>query len=230
MKKNTIITYACLLLVAAITVVAGQQLAQQKTNIRVWDWAAWALLLAGLPFALLQQPAGLPDWWQPGISNKKRILLPLLTGLLFAIMDVIVFVVILHPQHYESMPPFLQPFPYSVGLYVSGAFEVEIFYRLIPLTLVLCIAKKAKASAKTWNILFWLLAVLTALREPLEQLSDGAVWVLVYAFVTGFAMNFMQAVFYRRAGFMASLFTRLGHYMLWHILLGIYVEYVQLAY
>lgn len=228
MRKNTIITYLLLLFIAAITVIAGQQLAASNSGIRLWDWTVWAMLLLGLPFALMQQQAGLPDWWQPDISNKKRIIVPLITGLLFAVADVIVFIFILHPEPYESLPPFLQPFPYSVGLFISGAFYVEVFYRLIPVTLVLFIAKKFKASDKAFNMVYWVIAVLTALREPLEQLPDGAVWVIVYSFVTGFVMNFIQVIFYRKAGFMASLFTRLGHYLLWHILLGIYVEFVQL--
>jgi hypothetical protein len=69
---------------------------------------------------------------------------------------------------------------------------------------------------------------LTSFREPLEQLPDGGLLIISYSFLTGFAMNYLQAIFYKKSGFLASLFLRLGHYLFWHILLGIYVEYFEL--
>jgi hypothetical protein len=42
-------------------------------------------------------------------------------------------------------------------------------------------------------------------------------------------MNLSQAVYFRKAGFLASLTLRLGHYILWHILLGVHVEYYELV-
>jgi hypothetical protein len=41
-------------------------------------------------------------------------------------------------------------------------------------------------------------------------------------------MNFLQAIHYRKAAFLATLSLRLGHYLLWHVLLGVYVENVEL--
>lgn len=41
-------------------------------------------------------------------------------------------------------------------------------------------------------------------------------------------MNFLQAIHYRKAEFLATLSLRLGHYLLWHVLLGVYVENVEL--
>ena len=79
-------------------------------------------------------------------------------------------------------------------------------------------------------IFFWAGAILTAIREPMEQLPDGGILLLVYSLLTGFFMNFLQAVWYRKAGFLASLSVRLGHYFVWHILLGIYIEYHDLVY
>nr|MCU0399261.1 hypothetical protein [Cyclobacteriaceae bacterium] len=65
--------------------------------------------------------------------------------------------------------------------------------------------------------------------EPLEQLPDGTLVFILYSLTTGFIMNFLQAVFFKRAGFLATLTLRLGHYMVWHILLGIYVEFIELS-
>jgi hypothetical protein len=225
-KKSSLLTYLIFLLIALVTIFWGRQLALHYENIRVWDFTGWLFLLIGIPFILLQKEAGLPELWQPSVSNKKRIWIPLATGLFFALLDVIVIIVILHPEPYKTLPPFLQPFPYSVVLYTSGAFEVEVFYRLIPITLALFFAQRFFPKYAT--TIFWIMAILTSLREPIEQFQQGALWYVLYSFISGFAMNFLQVVFYKKAGFLASLFTRLGHYLLWHILLGLYIEYFML--
>ncbi|NNE77364.1 MAG: hypothetical protein HKN31_09865 [Pricia sp.] len=76
---------------------------------------------------------------------------------------------------------------------------------------------------------FWVGAILTSLREPLEQMGANVPWIIIYALISGFVMNLLQAVYYRKAGFLASLTLRLGHYILWHMLLGVYVEYIELT-
>lgn len=227
-KHRSLLTYIFFLLLVVVTIFWGRQLALLYPGIRVWQWVDFALLLIGIPFFLLQKHAGLPEVWEPAISNRYRIWIPFATGFLFALLDILVIIIILHPEPYESLPPFLQPFPYSIWLYTSGAFEVEVFYRLIPITLVMLITKKFIKRQQTISTVFWIIALITALREPVEQLPEGALWFVLYSFISGFAMNFLQVIYYRKNGFIASLSTRLGHYFLWHILLGIYVEYVQL--
>lgn len=227
-KQSSLLTYIFFLLLALVTIFWGRQLAMHYQGIRVWLWVDLALLLIGIPFILLQKQAGLPEVWKPAISNRQRIWIPFATGFIFAVLDVLVIVIILHPQPYESLPPFLQPFPYSICLYTSGAFEVEVFYRLIPITLVMLVTQQLSKKQPIISVVFWIIAVITALREPFEQFQEGALWFVSYSFITGFAMNFLQAIYYRKSGFLAALSTRLGHYFLWHILLGIYVQYVQL--
>jgi hypothetical protein len=174
-----------------------------------------------------QTKANLPNFWEENISIKQRLLLPALIGAIFGILDIVVFKLILHPEPYTELPPFLQPFPYSCFLYFSGAFEIEIFYRLIPLTIILLLGKWFE-KGKYFYAFFLTGAILTSFREPLEQLPDGGLLIISYSFLTGFAMNYLQAIFYKKSGFLASLFLRLGHYLFWHILLGIYVEYFEL--
>ncbi len=226
---SNLLTYFLLLLVAVTGIYFGNNFVVKYQFLRVWEITNILLLLVGVPFLFLQTKAKLPDFWQSGILNSSRFLLPVAIGIVFGILDVLVFKVILHPLPYRELPPFTQPFPYSMFLYVSGAFEVEVFYRLIPLTLILLIGNWFK-KGKFYMIFFWAGAILTAVREPLEQLPDGSVALLVYSVLTGFFMNFLQAIWYRKAGFLASLSVRLGHYFIWHILLGIYIEYHDLVY
>lgn len=227
-KIKSLFVFLFLILISIITVIWGNRLSLTQNNIRVWNWLNVAILFIGLPFILLQKEAGLPEVLQSSVTTKQRFFQPLLIGLFFGILDIIVIRLILHPQPYDSLPPFLQPFPYSIFLFTSGSLEIEIFYRLVPITAFLLLGRlifKGKYS----NIIFWIAAIITSLREPIEQWPSGATWFIVYATISGIAMNLFQAVYFRKAGFLASLSVRWGHYLIWHILLGIYVQYWELA-
>lgn len=225
--KRNLITYAVFLILAAAGIPYGNAIQTVFPNLRVWNLNTLLWLLLAVPFLFFQAKAGFPDFWESRISNKYRIFLPLAIGIVFGLLDVLVFKVLLHPEPYTELPPFLQPFPYSILLYFSGALEVEVFYRLIPLTLI-CIAGQWFKKGKYAHLFFWTATILTSVREPLEQLPAGSALLILYSFAAGFLMNFLQAVWYKKAGFPAALFIRLGHYLIWHILLGVYVESVEL--
>lgn len=82
---------------------------------------------------------------------------------------------------------------------------------------------------KYYDHFLWSALILTALREPLEQFPSGQMAYLLYAFLTGLFLNALQAYYFKKAGFLASLSMRLGHYLFWHILLGVYVQYFELG-
>jgi hypothetical protein len=184
-------------------------------------------MLSGLPFLFIFNYSGIPNFWQENIGNKTRIFIPFLIGLFFGLLDVIIFKIIIHPEPYKEFPPFIQPFPYSVFLFVSGAFEIEVFYRLIPLTLI-CLFGIWFKKGQYFKYFFISGAILTSLREPLEQFQTGPEWLVLYSFLSGFVMNFIQALYFKKTGFIGSLSLRLGHYFLWHILLGIYIQQFEL--
>jgi hypothetical protein len=206
----------------------GRAIEADHDFLRVWTYGSILILLVGLPFIFVQQQAGVPDFLSSEVKAKNRFIIPAAIGVLFGVLDVLVIKILMHPEPYTTLPPFLQPFPYSIFLYTSGAFEIEVFYRLIPLTLVL-LAGKWFLKGRFYESFFWTGAILSSLREPLEQLPDGTMAFILYSLTTGFIMNFLQAVFFKRAGFLATLTLRLGHYMVWHILLGIYVEFIELS-
>jgi len=226
--KNNIIIYIACLIFAIVGIIYGNAIRSEHHFLRVWEYQNIIILLIGIPFLFWQTKANLPNLMDAHLSNKQRFLIPLAIGALFGILDVCVIKIGMHPEPYTELPPFLQPFPYSLFLYFSGAFEIEVFYRLIPMTLILLLGKWY-AEGKYFNTFVWVAILLTSIREPLEQLPDGDYWFVGYSLITGLLMNYYQAVYFKKAGFLASLTVRLGHYLFWHILLGIYVQYVELA-
>ena len=227
-NKQNLLIYFAFLFIAFLGIIYGNAIKTNYSNLRIWSYENILLLGIGIPFLFLQSKASLPDFLDSGVPNNKRFLYPLFIGVLFGLLDIIVIKLIQHPEPYTELPPFLQPFPYSLFLYFSGALEIEVFYRLIPLTVLLLIGKWT-AGGKYFNYFMWTAIILTSLREPLEQLPNGNTLLIIYSLLTGFLMNYFQAVYFKKAGFLASLTLRLGHYLCWHILLGVYVQYVELA-
>lgn len=225
--NSQVFWYLLFLTIAAMGIVYGNSLSGHYPDLRVWQASNLLYLLLGLPFILLQGKAGLPTAFPTDWQAAHSLLLPLFTGLLFGLADLLVIERLLTSGQHSSLPAYTQPFPYSVLLYTSGAFEVEVFYRLIPITLVMLGAVHFK-EGRYMPLAFALVAVLTSLREPLEQLPAGPVWFVAYSLTTGFAMNFLQALYFEKRGFAASLVLRLGHYLVWHILNGVFIEYFLL--
>lgn len=223
--KELIIGGIFLFLIIA-TIFYGNALALTTPNIRLWNWDNLLLVSPVLPLLFLQKKSSLPT-----IDTINKIqngwLSTLGVGMIFGLLDLIVVKLIMHPEPYGEMPPFLQPFPYSIFLYSSGALEVELYYRMIPLTVVLLV-NQFLFKGKYRNGLIVMLAIITSLIEPIQQFPSGALWFVIYATVSGIAMNAWQFKSYLKYGFLASLAVRLGHYLVWHILLGLFVEFVEL--
>lgn len=228
LNKQNILIYSLFVLIAISGIYYGQAISSKYNNLRIWQFENILILLIGIPFLFLQNKAGIPNFVDDSIHNKKRILEPLLIGAFFGLLDIIVIKIIQHPEPFKELPPFLQPFPYSLFLYFSGAFEIEVFYRLIPMTILLLIGQWI-SKGKYLSYFIWTAILLTSIREPLEQMPSGTTWFIGYSLITGFLMNYLQAIYYKNAGFLATLNLRLGHYIFWHILLGVYVQYYELV-
>ena len=226
-NKQNIIIYIVFILIAFIGINFGNAIYEKYNNLRIWQFENILMLAIGIPFLFLQTKAGIPNFIDEQAQNKKRFLQPFLIGAIFGLLDIIVIKIIQHPEAFKELPPFLQPFPYSIFLYISGAFEIEVFYRLIPMTTILLIGQWI-SKGKFFNYFLWTAILLTSIREPLEQMPSGSNWFICYSLLTGFLMNYLQAIYYKNAGFLATLSIRLGHYLFWHILLGVYVQFIEL--
>lgn len=224
MKKSLLI-YIMFILVASAGIIYGSTI--NYPNLRLWEFQNILLLLIGVPFLFLLPKANLKFSNGDKLSTKQEILIPACIGIVFGLIDLLVIEFILPHERHTSLPPYTQPFPYSIFLYFSGALEIELFYRLIPIAIILFAFNKFK-EGKYFNQAFFAIAILSSIREPLEQMPGGPGWFIVYSLITGFAMNYLQAYFFKKQSFISSLSIRLGHYLIWHILNGVFIEYYLL--
>ncbi len=227
-QTPSLAAYAVIVLIVLVTYFTGRVFLAGQPGIRLIGWDTFLLLALGLAAVWAQPLAGLPALVDERVSGWQRWGLPAVVGAGFGAADVLVWEVLTPHSPYQSLPPFTQPFPYSLLLFTSGAVYVEVLHRLLPLTVILLIAGRLLPEA--WqNRVFWIAAILTSLWEPLEQWPAASLLRVIYALGSGFAFNLLQALFYRRSGWLAALSTRLGHYAIWHILLGLWIEFVVLG-
>jgi len=191
----------------------------------VFAWPAlalWGVLgAAGLWFT---HAAGLPGAWDSRVPNSRRLLWPVLTGLAFGVVQVAFDLVTRYTQllaNFYNEPAVNIVFPANVLIYPAASVIVEVLYRLLPLPLLLWLISRVILRGRASNTVFWVLAILTSLLEPVTQnLGAGPVLgpaVLAGSLALGFAFNLGQAVLLGRYGVLASILMRVAFYVVWHM-------------
>lgn len=113
-------------------------------------------------------------------------------------------------------------FPASAYVYAAGAVAVECLYRLIPVSILYAVIARLILKGRGEGLVFWMLAALSSLIEPLSQAplaaaQTGLVWLL-FGFI--FLFNVSEAALWRRFGWPAPIVSRLSFYAVWHVILG----------
>ena len=183
-------------------------------------------LVGGLGVYLASR-TGFPAAWDRRITNRSRFLYPVALGVALGVVSIVLELATdgiefaLEEMDWER---FNAPLPGSLLLYAAGSIVLEVVYRLLPIPLVLWVASKLGFAERHQLKLFWVLAVLTAMLEPFGQtafaIEANRYDLAVSQFTLGFVYNLAQAYWFLRAGFLAALSVRWGHYAIWHIIYG----------
>ncbi|OIN60698.1 hypothetical protein [Arsenicibacter rosenii] len=223
--RNSLLIYAGFVGLGLLTWLTGLYLTGQgAAGLRIFGPEEIGLIVIGGAGVWLAPRTGFPDLLDARVPDSQRFLFPFLIGLGFGAADIAVFTLVMHPAPVTGLMPFMQPFPYSLLLYGSGALYTDTLYRLIPIPVLMWGAGNLLLKDTRNEHLFRGLALLTSLIEPIDQLITDTPELALYSFMTGYAMNLLQALYFRQSGFLAGLMIRLGHYTLWHILFGLWVE------
>lgn len=117
-------------------------------------------------------------------------------------------------------------FPYAAFAYTAGAVVVESLYRLIPIPIAIWIGRLVLRE-RGMSIIFWVVATLTSLIEPLGQarvlLDQPFIFTVIAIFI--FFFNLLQASLLKSYGVAAPLITRISFYLIWHVAIGPFVVY-----
>jgi hypothetical protein len=209
-----------LILIIAKVIWASFQLDHPIVQQSINSWVA-VVLAAALGFVALKlaQRTGFPDMWDEEISNQQRFVIPVLFGLGFAVIQIILVTLVLR----LDIP--MVKFPLSIPVYLFGGIILEIFYRLIPMVLLVWLISNLLLRKRWQEQVFWVVAILLCLVEPVMQtigmyqmgiITDILLTAILFVFV--FAGNLIPTYFFRKYGFLAAIVWRLTDYLIWHII------------
>lgn len=183
-----------------------------------------AIGVMGLIGVWLSMRTGFPDAWDAKVSNTQRLVIPIITGLLlgglFLATDLLTNMSQLQQEKFNIESTDVA-FPASIFVYSAGAIFVEVVYRLLTIPLLLGMISIFVRSQSAREKVFWILAILTSMIEPLTNTAAPQVLAplaLTFVLVQSFGANFLQAVFFRKYGFLASILFRVAFYMSDHVI------------
>jgi hypothetical protein len=172
---------------------------------------------------------GFPAAWDARIPSTRRLLLPVLVGVGFGALAILIEEATRSLHILEAIfGPANVAFPASILTSTAGAIKWELVFLLFPLPLLLWLISGLLLRGRAETRTFWILAAVCAAIEPLLQgiplfiLANGAIGPTAFAAYAlhSYAFNFTAAVTFRRYGLLAPVLVRLGNYMVWHVLYG----------
>lgn len=200
---------------------------RSPSQAKVFAWPAIAIFTGvGLLGVYLADRTGFPAAWGGEISLRRRLLAPTLWGVGLGVLAIVTDLVTGWTQiaaKQMNLPSIHIAWPSSLLIYPGGAIIVEVIYRLFLIPALLWLISSAILRGRAQDRIFWILAVLTSLLEPLSQDLAGLLHgpgqaASAIVFVEDFALNFVQASAFRRLGFFSAIWVRVVFYLLWHVL------------
>jgi hypothetical protein len=183
-----------------------------------------AIGVMGLIGVWLSMHTGFPNAWDTNVTNRQRVALPLVTGFvlgsLFLATDLVTDMSHLQQEQLNIQSTDVA-FPVSLFLYPAGAIAVEVVYRLLTIPLLLGLVSILVRGQGAREAVFWMLAILTSLIEPLTNNAASQVLAplaFAFVFVQSFGANLVQAVFFRKYGFLAAILLRVAFYIPFHVI------------
>ena len=197
----------------------------------LFSWPAIAVFgVLGFVGIVLSHRTGFPAAWDHEVTTRQRWLTPAVIGVALGCLQSGLDTVFHWTAFYTQIvgQAYNAPLPGSPLFYTSGAIVVEVFYRLLPVPLLLWLVSNVLLRGRGQSQIFWILAVLSSLIEPADQdlrvLDRGASWPMVAStFVPDLLLNLAQVVIFRKYGFLAAITTRVAFYMVWHVAYGNFI-------
>jgi hypothetical protein len=235
-SKTNLVAYGILtgvcLVVAFLAAVSPELFAHGPPSFRLFlSIRGTAVIgLLGLIGIFFLNRSTLRGLWDGDLKVRQKVLLPLLAGIAFGGLNVLLRRVIPidaaitafgQSQGAERIAPALTG---AILGYFSGAILISIVYFLILIPPVVYLVSDRLLNGQKQAIVFWSIATPLALWEPLTNPplpfsieAFGAIGALVII-VFGFMFCSVQAWFMRAFGFVALVFVRIGLYAVTHVL------------
>lgn len=198
----------------------------------VFSWPSLAIFaVLGLCGVWLAHRTGFPAAWSARISNRQRVLLPVLLGAGFGLIGIALDLFDNGTRLGAAATgnaTFNMAFPGSLFAYSGGAVLVEVLYRFFTIPLLLWITSNLIFRGRYQVPIFWVLAIILSAWEPYSQARVVATPALAPGWVAAqmvyeYALNLSEVTLFRRYGFFAAYVLRVADYLVWHIAYGNFI-------
>jgi hypothetical protein len=221
-------------LMVATLIVAKLYFVNHPTDFPLESQASafeWQMLLTlascGLVGLLLAPYARFPDMWDRSVLHRKRLLVPIVWGVLYGLVTAV--------RDLPNPSEFHLYYPASIPFYAYGALFLEILLRLFGVTLITWLIAEVALMGHLRNAAFWIANIAVSLYEPLPQIAEDIVGVqrpaivpvtlVNWAFHPMFLANLLTGYLYRRFGFLTAVVFRMSFYAVWHVGYGNFWQY-----
>lgn len=231
-KKNFICYFILIgiLIIVHYVIVLNPDIPMLQGQRAIFSWPAIGVLGSlGLLSVFLLNLTKLKGLWDTNVEINQKLIYPLIIGLLFGAIQVVYDLITdLHAMDAASMgmESLNVSFPYSIPFYFGGAVITNIIYYLIIIPIAVFIVSTKLLKGKAEDKVFWSIGILVALIEPLTNpginyiTQHGAMGIPVILLVLLF--NLLSIWLIRKYGFISAIFLRVGDYIVWHIIYGLF--------
>lgn len=113
------------------------------------------------------------------------------------------------------------PFPKSLLFYPTIGFIVEVFFHLLPLSIIIFIL--SQFSNLSLIKVIWISLISVSILEPIYQMwfvSQNSLLIVIYTGIHVFLFSLTQLLIFKRFDFISMYLFRLVFYSIWHIFWG----------
>ena len=112
-------------------------------------------------------------------------------------------------------------FPKSLLFYPVIGYIAEVFFHLLPISLIILILSSFRKLSKTKIV--WISVITVSMLEPLYQISfisQNSSITIIYTGIHVFLFSLTQLLIFKRFDFISMYMFRIIFYFIWHILWG----------
>lgn len=188
------------------------------------------LIYGGLGFLglILSKKLNFTDMLDKNISNKKRFLLPLLLGIIFGIIIIMLDLLF---SNFNSVGKLIHPpFPTSLSASISAGIGEEIIFRLFFITFWVWLISLVLLKGRYKNQIFWIITIISALIFSLahipslmilfnfKSISDIPTMLLLEIILMNSLISIPAAYYFRKYGFLTAIGIHFWTDIIWHFL------------
>jgi len=217
-----------------LPILPEQELPTPRPVLALVNAAIMLILYGGLGFIglKLSQKLGFAEIWDSKVSNKQRLLIPMLVGVSIGVFFILADAIL--SQFHTLRPPPHPPFPTSLVASAVAGIGEELIFRLFFISFWVWLISYAVLKKRWQNQIFWLITVFSALAFALAHIpsvmllflfdlntvNEMPLALMSEIILLNGVLSIFTAYYFRKFGFLASVGIHFWTDVVWHVVWG----------